>query len=150
MECEVCTEYVKERIPSGKAGKGSGSQGCRGAEHALWNALVRWLSGQNLNRPCNSGGDEGNRQPEIANPAKCRDSLQRHFRPELAPCSIHEGTVVTNARIRDRLCYSCTCLLLLCLNCTRDGFGGAALYSATVKSTLLARGSLSICRSIYC
>jgi hypothetical protein len=34
--------------------------------------LVLWLSGQHLNRPCNSG--EKNRQ--MANLSKCRDSLR--------------------------------------------------------------------------
>jgi hypothetical protein len=51
------------------------------ARHVLRNALVLLLSGQHLNRPCKSGeasrGDEGNRQAEMANPTKCRDSLQQ-------------------------------------------------------------------------
>jgi hypothetical protein len=54
MECEMCTENDKR----GGAGKGSGSKGCRGAEHGqacTKNALVLWLSGQHLNRPCYSG-----------------------------------------------------------------------------------------------
>jgi hypothetical protein len=50
------------------------------ARHVLRIALVLWLSGQHLNRPCNSGeasrGDEVNRQAEMANHTKCRDSLQ--------------------------------------------------------------------------
>jgi hypothetical protein len=47
------------------------------ARHVLRIALVLWLSGQHLNRPCKSGkasrGDEGNRQAEMANPTKCRN-----------------------------------------------------------------------------
>jgi hypothetical protein len=45
------------------------------ARHVLRNALVLWLSGQHLNRQLGRG-DEGNRQSEMANPTKCRDSLQ--------------------------------------------------------------------------
>jgi hypothetical protein len=51
-----CAQKMTRR---GGAGKGSGSKGCRGAEHGqactLRNALVLWLSGQHLNRPCKSG-----------------------------------------------------------------------------------------------
>jgi hypothetical protein len=75
VECEMCTENDKE-------GRGweSGSKGCRGAEHgqtcikdrtdavALRAALE---SAVRLGR-CH----EVNRQAEMANPAKCRDSLQ--------------------------------------------------------------------------
>jgi hypothetical protein len=66
----------------GGAGKGSGSKGCKGAEHdqtcpkdrtgdvALRAALE---SAEQLGR-----GDEANRQAEMANPTKCRDSLQHY------------------------------------------------------------------------
>jgi hypothetical protein len=64
IECEMCTE-------NGGAGKGSGSKGCRGAEH-----------GQECTKECTGAvavraalesavqvgrGDEGNRQAEMAN-----------------------------------------------------------------------------------
>jgi hypothetical protein len=64
----------------GGAGKGGGSKGCRGAEHgrtctkdhtgaaALRAALE---SAMQLGR-----GDEVTRQADMANPTKCRDSLQ--------------------------------------------------------------------------
>jgi hypothetical protein len=50
MECEIRTENDKEE-------RGSGSEGSRGAvaKHVLRIALVLWLSGQPLNRPCKSG-----------------------------------------------------------------------------------------------
>jgi hypothetical protein len=67
----------------GGAGKGSGSKGCRGAEH-----------GQASTKDCTGAvalraalelamqlgqGDEVNRQAEMANPTKCRESLQYHY-----------------------------------------------------------------------
>jgi hypothetical protein len=66
----------------GGARKGSGSKGCRGAEHgqtcpkdrtgavALRAALE---SSEQLGR-----GDEANRQAEMANPTKYKDSLQHY------------------------------------------------------------------------
>jgi hypothetical protein len=75
MECEMCTENDKE----GGAWKGSGSKGCRGAEHgqtcnkdrtgavALRGALESTVQ---LGR-----GDEVSRQADTANPTKCRDLL---------------------------------------------------------------------------
>jgi hypothetical protein len=71
-----CAQKMTRR---GGAGKGSGSKGCRGAEHgqackertgavAVRAALE---SAVQLGR-----GDEGNRQSEMANPTKYRDSLQ--------------------------------------------------------------------------
>jgi hypothetical protein len=63
----------------GGAGEGSDSKGCIGAEHGkAWSkergdvALRAALeSAVQLRR-----GDEGNRQAEMANPTKCRESLQ--------------------------------------------------------------------------
>jgi hypothetical protein len=65
---------------SGGAGKGSGSKGCRGAEHGqactkerLGAVAVRAAleSAVQLGRD-----DKGNRQAEMAKSTKCRDSLQ--------------------------------------------------------------------------
>jgi hypothetical protein len=70
----------------GGAGKGSGSKGCRGAEHGQ--ACTKERTGAvpvraALESAVQVGrGDEGNRQAEMANPTKCRDSLQ----PALALC----------------------------------------------------------------
>jgi hypothetical protein len=49
MECEMCTENDKEAV----AVKVAEVQNM--ARHVLRIALVLWLSGQHLNRPCNSG-----------------------------------------------------------------------------------------------
>jgi hypothetical protein len=62
---------------SGGAGKGSGSKGCRGAEHGQ--ACTQKRTGAvaftaALESAVKLGrGDEGNRQAEMANPTKCRD-----------------------------------------------------------------------------
>jgi hypothetical protein len=72
MECEMCTENDKEGRgwKSALAVKVAEVQNM--ARHVLRNALVLWLSGQHLNRPCKSGEAtklrEGNRQAEMANP----------------------------------------------------------------------------------
>jgi hypothetical protein len=64
----------------GGAGKGSGSKGCRGAEHGQ--ACTNEHTGAVAVRAALESavlvgrGDEGNRQAEMANPTKCRDSLQ--------------------------------------------------------------------------
>jgi hypothetical protein len=64
----------------GGAGKGSGSKGCRGAEHGQ--ACTKERTGAVAVRAALESavqlgrGDEGNRQSEMANPTKCRDSLQ--------------------------------------------------------------------------
>jgi hypothetical protein len=76
MECQMCTENDRR----GGAGKGSGSKGCRGAEHGQ--ACTKERTGAVAVRAALESavqvgrGDEGNRQAEMANPAKCRDSLQ--------------------------------------------------------------------------
>jgi hypothetical protein len=64
----------------GGAGKGSGSKGCRGAEHGQ--ACTKERTGAVAVRAALESavqvgrGDEGNKQAEMANPTKCRDSLQ--------------------------------------------------------------------------
>jgi hypothetical protein len=64
----------------GGAGKGSGSKGCRGAEDGQ--ACTKECTGAVALRAALESavqlglGDEGNRQAEMANPTKCRDSLQ--------------------------------------------------------------------------
>jgi hypothetical protein len=67
-ECETCTENGKE----GGLGKAVVVKVQNMARHVQMIALVLWLSRQHLNRR----GDEVNRQAEMANPTKCRDSLQ--------------------------------------------------------------------------
>jgi hypothetical protein len=63
----------------GGAGKGSGSKG-RGAEHGQ--ACTKERTGAVAVRAALESavqvgrGNEGNRQAEMANPTKCRDSLQ--------------------------------------------------------------------------
>jgi hypothetical protein len=79
MECEMCTENDKR----GGAGKGSGSKGCRGAEHGQ--ACTKNAGAVAVRAALESAvqlgrGDEGNRQSEMANPTKCRDSLQKNNR----------------------------------------------------------------------
>jgi hypothetical protein len=64
----------------GGAGKGSGGKGCRGEEHGQ--ACTKERTGAVAVRAALESavqvgrGDEGNRQAEMANPTKCRDSLQ--------------------------------------------------------------------------
>jgi hypothetical protein len=71
----------------GGAGKGSGSKGCRGAEHGQ--ACTKERTGAVAVRAALKSavqvgrGDEGNRQAEMANSTKCRDSLQS---PVLVSC----------------------------------------------------------------
>jgi hypothetical protein len=70
MECEMCTENDKV----GRAGKGSGSKGCRGAEHGQ--ACTKERTGAVAVRAALESavqvrrGNEGNRQAEMANPTK--------------------------------------------------------------------------------
>jgi hypothetical protein len=77
MECEMCTENDRE----GSGWESSGSKGCRGAVHGQ--ACSKERTGAvsvraALESALQGGrGDEGNRQAEMANPTKCRDSLQR-------------------------------------------------------------------------
>jgi hypothetical protein len=72
-----CAQKMTRR---GGAGKGSGSKGCRGAEHGQ--ACTKERTGAVAVRAALESavqlgrGDEGNRQSEMANPTKCRDSLQ--------------------------------------------------------------------------
>jgi hypothetical protein len=89
---------AQKMIRKGVAGKGSRSKGCRGAEHgqkytkdrtgavALRAALE---SAVRLGR-----GDEVNRQAEMANPTKRRDSPQ----PE-RPCKVQLKCTRTNAAV---------------------------------------------------
>jgi hypothetical protein len=64
----------------GGVGKGTGSKGCRGEEHGQ--ACTKERSGAVAVRAALESavqvgrGNEGNRQAEMANPTKCRDSLQ--------------------------------------------------------------------------
>jgi hypothetical protein len=64
----------------GGAAKGSGSKGCRGAKHGQ--ACTKERTGAVAVRAALESavqvgrGYEGNRQAEMANPTKCRDSLQ--------------------------------------------------------------------------
>jgi hypothetical protein len=64
----------------GGVGKGTGSKGCRGAEHGQ--ACTKERTGAVAVRAALESavqvgrGNEGNRQAEMANPTKCRDSLQ--------------------------------------------------------------------------
>jgi hypothetical protein len=73
-----------ENDKEGGAGKGSGSKGCRGAEHGQ--ACTKERTGAVAVRAALESavqvgrGDEGNRQAEMANPTKCRDSLLRRLR----------------------------------------------------------------------
>jgi hypothetical protein len=73
MECEMSTEHDK-----GRAGKGSGSKGSRDAEHGQ--ACTKDRTGSvALRAPLELAvqlgrGDEVNRQAEVANRTKCRDS----------------------------------------------------------------------------
>jgi hypothetical protein len=64
----------------GGAGKGSGSKGCRGAEHGQACAKERTAAVADMAALASAvlvgRGDEGNRQAEMANPAKCRNLLQ--------------------------------------------------------------------------
>jgi hypothetical protein len=53
MECEMCTENDKEGRGKALAVKVAEVQNM--ARHVLRKALVLWLSGQHLNRPCKSG-----------------------------------------------------------------------------------------------
>jgi hypothetical protein len=74
----------------GAAGKGSGSKGCRGAEYVQACTKDRTGAvalGEALESAVQLGrGDEVDRQDEMANPAKCRDSLQRdRFRIQMRP-----------------------------------------------------------------
>jgi hypothetical protein len=78
-----CSEIVRcaqKMTRRGGAGKGSGSKGCRGAEHGQ--ACTKERTGAVAVRAAleSAGqagrGDEGNRQAEMANPTECRDSLQ--------------------------------------------------------------------------
>jgi hypothetical protein len=50
MECEMCTEDDKEGLGKAVAVKVAEVQSM--ARHVLRIALVQWLSGQHLNRPC--------------------------------------------------------------------------------------------------
>jgi hypothetical protein len=65
----------------GGVGKGTGSKGCRGAEHGQ--ACTKERTGAVAVRAALESavqvgrGDECNRQAEMANPTKCRDSLQK-------------------------------------------------------------------------
>jgi hypothetical protein len=66
----------------GGGGKGTGSKGCRGAEHGQACTTER-TGAVAVRAPLESAvqvgrGNEGNRQAEMANPTKCRDSLQRY------------------------------------------------------------------------
>jgi hypothetical protein len=69
----------------GGAGKGSGSKGCRGAEHGQ--ACTKERTGAVAVRAAlesavqGGRGDEGNRQAEMAKPTKCRDSVRNRFGP---------------------------------------------------------------------
>jgi hypothetical protein len=73
----ICAQKMTRR---GGAGKGSGSKGCRGAEHGQ--ACTKVRTGAVAVRAALESavqvgrGDECNRQAEMANPTKCRDSLQ--------------------------------------------------------------------------
>jgi hypothetical protein len=64
-----------------EAWKGSGSKGCRGAKHGQ--ACTKESTGAVAVRAALElavqvgRGDEGNRQAEMANPTKYRDSLQQ-------------------------------------------------------------------------
>jgi hypothetical protein len=66
-----CAQKITRR---GRAGKGSGSKGCRGAEHDQYQEK-HWCYGcQGSTSAVHVGrGDEGNRQAEMASPTKCRD-----------------------------------------------------------------------------
>jgi hypothetical protein len=89
MECEMCTENDKE----GRGWERQWQQlsatvmcsnylykGCRGAEHGQ--ACTKERTGAVAVRAALESavqvgrGNEGNRQAEMANPTKCRDSLQ--------------------------------------------------------------------------
>jgi hypothetical protein len=67
----------------GGAGKGSGSKGRGGAKHGQEGTNYKERTGAEAVRALESAvqvgrGDEGNRQAEMANPTKCRHSLQVH------------------------------------------------------------------------
>jgi hypothetical protein len=81
-----CAQKMTRR---GGAGKGSGSEDCRGAEHGQ--ACTKDRTGAVALRTAIESavqlgqGDEVNRQSEMANLSKCRDSLQVGCREYNAP-----------------------------------------------------------------
>jgi hypothetical protein len=83
-----CAQKMRRR---GGAGKGSGSKGCSGAEHGQ--ACSKERTGAVAVRAALESavqvgrGDEGNRQAEMANTSKCRDSL-RAVLPGQARCNV--------------------------------------------------------------
>jgi hypothetical protein len=74
----------------GGVGKGTGSKGCRGAEHDQ--ACTEERTGAVAVRAALESavqvgrGNEGNRQAEMAIPTKCRDSLQPTATPDVQSC----------------------------------------------------------------
>jgi hypothetical protein len=106
----------------GGAGKGSGSKGRGGAEHGQ--ACTKERTGavavpEALESAVQVGrGDEGNRQAVMANPTKCRDSLQQdsetqpRYRDRAQRSKLHQHKTFTNARTKDTRLQ---CLPLPCL-----------------------------------
>jgi hypothetical protein len=105
---------------SGVAGKGSRSKGCRGAEHgqtctkdrtdavALRAALESTVQ---LGR-----GNEVNWQAELANPTKCRDSLQfctPRSISEIANCPRHAPRVAHSRRLAKEWLHKSTHIIYL-------------------------------------
>jgi hypothetical protein len=87
----------------GGAGKGSGSKGRGGAEHGRactkehTGAVASGVSAVRaaLESAVQVGrGDKGNRQAEMANPTKCRDSLQQG-------CNMYPPRVVMHGQSPD-------------------------------------------------
>jgi hypothetical protein len=87
-----CAQKMTRR---GGVGKGTGSKGCRGAKHGQ--ACTKERTGAVAVRAALESAMQvgrGNRQAEMANPTKCRDSLQVS-QIRFNGCNVH--TAVQNA-----------------------------------------------------
>jgi hypothetical protein len=93
----------------GGAGNGSGSKGCRGAKHGQ--ACTKERNGAVAVRAALESavqvgrGDEGNRQAEMANPTKCRDSLQVHYEnvPAWANVALRRRSLENTENVRTKV-----------------------------------------------
>jgi hypothetical protein len=89
----------------GGAGRGSGSKGCRGAEHAYDQTCTKDCTGAVALRAALESdvqlgrGNEVNRQ-EMANPTKCRDSLQACMTCEAALSSRAQTSAAAVSMLR--------------------------------------------------
>jgi hypothetical protein len=109
MTFEMCKEMTRR----GVAGKGSRSEGCRGAEHGQTCTSIRIervLPLQPLESAVQLGrGDQVHKQADMANLTKSRDSLQAwpRFSACLAIfCASANSTPTTFPRYSTRRCFS--------------------------------------------